>query len=500
MDPQALTIANSQPLPPGSDLGIIGAPSTAAPGPLRIVDSQPLPEPPSALSRAATGLYDTTVGPLVKAVETKGQSLLDSLAHVTGVDDIATLVQSGDPAARAKAVMSFLQGPGAKLSAAIVQPIVNDLKSGNYAGAFGQVVGQGLMLGAAKGLPGAAEALPDAAKATYAGVKAAAPAMLKGAALTGAGMAAEAIPGMGFAGRMMGVFPGVRQVVKGVKAGVSAGRAAVADAGESAEAALPAGAPPAGRIPRIDTGPDIAAAPPAPTPPAAPPAPAEDMDLLDGLARSLAGTKFAKLDAAAQATIRRVAAAPQNVAPEAPPRPTGALAPPVEAEVQPGAASGRMAPSMAPAMPSTTGPVLPRPNVQSAPAPATQTAVPDMAAAFKVDQAAADAAAAKTKGAADAAKARNHTVKAANGGDQVAWANEMAKRLYRAGISTEDAALLDTKDLDMVARNNGKYPLPPAARMGSDIQPYVQMKLRGLWNASRPANAPPVGYAGLAAK
>ena len=28
----------------------------------------------------------------------------------------------------------------------------------------------------------------------------------------------------------------------------------------------------------------------------------------------------------------------------------------------------------------------------------------------------------------------------------------------------------------------------------------VQMKLRGLWNASRPANAPPVGYAGLAAK
>jgi hypothetical protein len=141
-------------------------------------------------------------------------------------------------------------------------------------------------------------------------------------------------------------------------------------------------------------------------------------------------------------------------------------------------------------------------NIQPAGAPSTQNPAPaapptqeEMAAPFKIDQAAYEA----------AQQARQAAGDAKHSGAADAWATEMANRLFANKVTPQDYQLLAPKydpkgidsSLDIVARNNGKSMITPASKMSADTLLKTRFKLQTLWNNSRPAAAPPFGQSGI---
>jgi hypothetical protein len=118
-----------------------------------------------------------------------------------------------------------------------------------------------------------------------------------------------------------------------------------------------------------------------------------------------------------------------------------------------------------------------------------------MAAPFKIDQAAYEA----------AQQARQAAGEAKHSGAADAWATEMANRLFANKVTPQDYQLLAPKydpkgidsSLDIVARNNGKSMITPASKMSADTLLKTRFRLQTLWNNSRPAAAPPFGQSGI---
>lgn len=466
-----LSISSSEPLPPA--------------GALSIAKSEPLAQP-SAMSRGFGAFWDGLGGPaVVNVVKALGG---DTDAADKTVESVKGLVNGlkGEPAR----VWSELSDTGRAMVAghladatyhlagavplvgAGAQRVGQEAEQGKWAEAAGHAGALILPFalagaGAGGGESGAAEA---AAKTAAAPGRAAA--VLKAAKQGAAEQTDNALSGAILGGVLKGgegiVAGGTLPLIRGaVKAAVKAYRefkppAAAAAPGADLTSAAGQAAAAASRAYRESPPPDIPAAPPA--------------------------------------SYTRPTGLPNGMAPEY-----------VGGETDPAAFEGNVRPQMAPQAPPNAAPVLPRPTtgVIGAPpatevAPAVNGAPPspeEMAAVFNPDKAVFEKAQAERQTRADVAKDRNHNVKAAVAGDQVAWANEMARRLYKSGqgISPDDLKMLGPEELDMVARNNGKSPLPPASKMPPEVLDYVRMKLRERWNSGLPASAPPIGYSGMAA-
>jgi hypothetical protein len=131
----------------------------------------------------------------------------------------------------------------------------------------------------------------------------------------------------------------------------------------------------------------------------------------------------------------------------------------------------------------------------AAPAPAAPPTPEEMAAPFKIDQAAYEA----------AQQAQQAAGEAKHSGAADAWATEMANRLFANKVTPQDYQLLAPKydpkgidsSLDIVARNNGKSMITPASKMSADTLLKTRFRLQTLWNNSRPAAAPPFGQSGI---
>jgi hypothetical protein len=131
----------------------------------------------------------------------------------------------------------------------------------------------------------------------------------------------------------------------------------------------------------------------------------------------------------------------------------------------------------------------------AAPAPAAPPTPEEMAAPFKSDQAAYEA----------AQQAQQAAGEAKHSGAADAWATEMANRLFANKVTPQDYQLLAPKydpkgidsSLDIVARNNGKSMITPASKMSADTLLKTRFRLQTLWNNSRPAAAPPFGQSGI---
>lgn len=168
-----------------------------------------------------------------------------------------------------------------------------------------QFVGPPAIDAAVPAIASAAETAAKLPSATAAAVKAAAPDIAAGTAKAAIGAAAsEVLPGpMRWPARVMAVYPGARQIKAGVAAGREAFNAALSDKIAAATESL---------------------------------APAEDMELLNGLAKGQGLSSFEKATPEQQAAIRDVAArinTPQQ-APQAAPAPA-APRPPEYYGVQP---------------------------------------------------------------------------------------------------------------------------------------------------------------------
>jgi hypothetical protein len=204
---------------------------------------------------------------------------------------------------------------------------------------------------------------------------------------------------------------------------------------------------------------------------AAPAPPDPQAQLLDDIAKGQLGPKasFAKLSADQQDVVRRIAA---SIDPT--PKAAGAVSRTIE--------------------PSGTAPA-PAAPAPAAPAPAAPPTPEEMAAPFKIDQAAYEA----------AQQARQAAGEAKHSGAADAWATEMANRLFANKVTPQDYQLLAPKydpkgidsSLDIVARNNGKSMITPASKMSADTLLKTRFRLQTLWNNSRPAAAPPFGQSGI---
>jgi hypothetical protein len=177
-------------------------------------------------------------------------------------------------------------------------------KAGDVGGALGKTAGlAALMIGTPK-IPevagNVADIAPRVGRAAAAGVKAAAPDVMAGGAQVAGGELIGKIPGMEWPSRFVFGWPGARQIARGLKAGISAGREA------------------------FSAAPGVAGAG------------AEAASELDDWAQALAGKNFDKLTESQQGTIRDMAArseARESAAPApASPPASAAAAPAVSAE------------------------------------------------------------------------------------------------------------------------------------------------------------------------
>src|ERR1039458_1387810 len=174
--------------------------------------------PDSAMSRFGTGLYNTTVGPVVNAV----QHPIDTLSNAAGVPQLQEAWNQAKQGNYAPAAMSLVEAarPMHRMAEGIVKPIASDIQQSNYAGAAGQVAGLGL--GAA--VPELAGKL-GASKlgvATGAGLKAGGPSVAGGAALVGGGELLGKAPGMEWPARVAFDYPGAAMIKRGLVKGSQA--------------------------------------------------------------------------------------------------------------------------------------------------------------------------------------------------------------------------------------------------------------------------------------
>jgi hypothetical protein len=192
-------------------------------------------EQPGVMSRLGTGIYNTTIGPTVQTAQQvlTSQHPLDTLSNIVG--NIAGVPQYQEAWNQAKqghylpAAISLHQAvdPSERMGSAVMEPIAQNIKSGNYAGAIGQVIG----LGASFAIPELAGRLGGAklGSSIGAGLKAAAPDVAMGGLKTGTGV------GVGAVGKSMGVpsivdylvgaemsRPGLRQIGAGLQKGARA--------------------------------------------------------------------------------------------------------------------------------------------------------------------------------------------------------------------------------------------------------------------------------------
>lgn len=132
---------------------------------------------PSALSRFGTGLYQSTIGPLVDTGKTVAKDVLgghftdaakdavapvvNTVSNLIGVDDLHQAFGEYKKGNYTNAALilgkNLQQGPAGRAADATVTPIVNDAQSGNVAGALGRVAGTAATLALPeRGVPGTA--------------------------------------------------------------------------------------------------------------------------------------------------------------------------------------------------------------------------------------------------------------------------------------------------------------------------------------------------------
>lgn len=142
------------------------ASSQAPPAGWDVVKHEPDAGP---LSRFGTGLYDTTVGPVVQAVTHPIDTATDVAKTVLGVDDFkraAEMVKNGHPVAGVlEGLNTLAEGPAGRITHQSVDPIVSDVSEGNLAGAAGRLTGTAASLLAPKLVPPAVAAAGKLASA-----------------------------------------------------------------------------------------------------------------------------------------------------------------------------------------------------------------------------------------------------------------------------------------------------------------------------------------------
>jgi hypothetical protein len=96
----------------------------------------------SAISRFGKGLYDTTVGPVVQAVSHPIDTAVGFGKQIVGVDqlhEIADHVKAGNYGKATEAALAYQRGD--RFMNSFADPIIEDVKSGDLAGAAGRTVG-----------------------------------------------------------------------------------------------------------------------------------------------------------------------------------------------------------------------------------------------------------------------------------------------------------------------------------------------------------------------
>ena len=134
------------------------APAAAAAGGWASTDDHAA-QLPGALARFGSGLYDSTIGPLVQLAAHPIDTVKAQAKQLLGTDELSAIadhVSKGEFGHAAALALDYAQGPGPRIAKGITDPIVSDVQSGNYAGATGRVIGTGAMLAA----PGALKAIP----------------------------------------------------------------------------------------------------------------------------------------------------------------------------------------------------------------------------------------------------------------------------------------------------------------------------------------------------
>lgn len=294
-------------------------------------------ERPSVLSRFGTGLYESTVGPLVKTV----QDIPGTVSNIVGIPDLkqaSTEFGQGNYGRGLAHIGHAANLPG-RMAEGTMEPIVQDVQGANLAGATGRGLGTAAMLA----LPIAEARIPavgSGLRATGVGLKTAAPDVIKGGLRAGvAGTIGETIPHGGFVMAHQ-TLKGLQQAGEGLQKGFQAAREAynkppLAAQGGPVGDVLPSGR----RVGGLSEGRPVpsssTAAPPkvepitpgtrpprakAPQPnPKAESVPTADATLKDQIARGQAGKPYTKLNPDQQAAVDNIAAKMQPPPPLATP-------------------------------------------------------------------------------------------------------------------------------------------------------------------------------------
>jgi hypothetical protein len=165
-----------------------GAPQSNVPGTFSTADIQKTPsaapkapEQPSALSRFGSGLYSSTIGPMVQLVTHPIDTIESTLKTALGTDQVADVVKAvkgGDLSKAALLAAHYIsQSPADRMAAPTIDSVVDSVKKGDYAGAGGKALGTVAMLATPE--LGEIEGSGDIASATGAGLKGAAKAAIE---------------------------------------------------------------------------------------------------------------------------------------------------------------------------------------------------------------------------------------------------------------------------------------------------------------------------------
>ncbi len=190
-------------------------------------------EKPGVLSRLATGAYNATVGPVVDAVTHPGEAL-KSLADVPAMEEIAKHISEGNYGHAAAAIGKYAAEklPGSRQIMQGIQtaePVAQDVKEGNLAGAGGRVLGTAAMAAAPELLGRAGAALADTKVGAGAigAAKAAAPDLASGAGMIAGGEALAQVPGMAYPAHIAMAYPAAKLIKSGLVKGSKGWKAAV---------------------------------------------------------------------------------------------------------------------------------------------------------------------------------------------------------------------------------------------------------------------------------
>lgn len=149
------------PLPPGAKL--VDAPTTMKlpPGATLVSGGG---DKPGALSRFGTGLYETTIGPMVDAVKDIPGAVAGAF-NLPKLQEIAQHVKEGNYGHAALAIGQYAtENPANRAATGMVNDVAHDVKEGNLAGATGRVIGDAIMLAGPKAAEGVAGPAADVAR------------------------------------------------------------------------------------------------------------------------------------------------------------------------------------------------------------------------------------------------------------------------------------------------------------------------------------------------